>query len=491
MSRINTNVPSIVAQRHLAVAQRALGLSLERLSSGLKINRGADDPAGLIVSERLRAEISAINQAVKNSARAINVIATAEGALNEVAALLRDIEALVLEAANRGAFSEAETEANQLQINDTIDSITRIANTTNFAGRKLLNGELDYVLSGVDTTHITDVRVNGTSFGSRPFVPVEVNLAQSAQQAELRFTQSTVGVNGATINLRGNEGIVTLTFPASTTSNEIATRINAQTDATGVTATLIGASGISGVAIRSLEYGSNAFVSVEELNNLTGNFTVIDRNGVQDPRTEGRDAVATVNGVSTRANGLKLAVSTTGLKVNMILAESFGSGAIAAPAGVSGVGTSSFAITDGGALFQLGPQVNTNLQENIGIQTLQANRLGNSLVGFLSDLKDGQQFALSQEKFKEASDVIDEVITQISLLRGRLGAFERNTLQPNINQLQITSENLTASQAVIRDTDFAKETSELTRSQILVQAGNSILAIANAQSQNVLQLLGG
>lgn len=491
MSRINTNIPSIVAQRHLSVSQRSLGLSLERLSSGLRINRGADDPAGLIVSERLRAEISAINQAVKNSARAINVIATAEGALNEVAALVRDIQALVLEAANRGAFSDEETQANQLQIDDTIDSITRIANTTNFAGRKLLNGELDYVLSGVVTTQLTDVRVNGASFGTRDFVPVEVNLAQSAQLAELRFTQSTVGANGATISLRGNEGIVTLTFPVSTTSNEIVTRINAQTDATGVTATLIGTSGVGGVAIRSLEYGSNAFVSVEELNNQSGNFTVINRDGVQDPRTEGRDAVATVNGISTRADGLKLSISTTGLKVSMVLAEDFGNGSIPAPAGVSGIGTSTFAITDGGALFQLGPQVNTNLQENIGVQSLQANRLGSTLTGFLSDLKDGQKFALDQEKFKQASDVVSEVITQISLLRGRLGAFERNTLQPNINQLLITSENLTSSQAVIRDTDFAKETSELTRSQILVQAGNSILAIANAQSQNVLQLLGG
>jgi len=491
MSRINTNIPSIVAQRQLTVSQRSLGLSLERLSSGLRINRGADDPAGLIVSERLRAEISAINQAVKNSSRAINVIATSEGALNEVAALLRDIQALVLEAANEGAFSDAETKANQLQIDDTIDSITRIANTTNFAGRKLLNGELDYVLSGVDVTHLNDIQVNGASFGTRPYVPVEVHVAQSAQQAELRFTQSTVGVNGATINLRGNEGIVTLTFPASATSNEIVTRINSQTDATGVYAQALGTSGASGVAIRSLEYGSNAFVSVEELHNATGNFTVVDRNGVQDPRTEGRDAQATINGVSTRADGLKLSVSTTGLRVQMVLDEQFGNGSIPAPAGTSGLGASTFAITDGGALFQLGPQVNTNLQENIGVQSLQANRLGNSIVGYLSELKDGQRFALDQGNFRQASDVVDEVITQISVLRGRLGAFERNTLQPNINQMQITSENLTSSQAVIRDTDFAAETSELTRSQILVQAGNSILAIANAQSQSVLQLLGG
>ena len=128
----------------------------------------------------------------------------AEGALNEVAALLRDIEALVLEAANRGAFSDAETEANQLQINETVDSINRIANTTNFAGRKLLNGELDYVLSGVDTTHLTDVRVNGTSFGTRPFVPVEVNLAASPPPVTFRYIakKSTMQSNEKTNKLQ-------------------------------------------------------------------------------------------------------------------------------------------------------------------------------------------------------------------------------------------------------------------------------------------------
>ena len=111
MSRINSNVASLVAQRHLSVSQRSLSLSLERLSSGLKINRGADNPAGLIVSERLRSEIAAVGQAMDNSARAINVIATTEGALNEVQALLTDINALLIEAANKGAFSDEEIAA--------------------------------------------------------------------------------------------------------------------------------------------------------------------------------------------------------------------------------------------------------------------------------------------------------------------------------------------------------------------------------------------
>ena len=97
---------------------------------------------------------------------------------------------------------------------------------------------------------------------------------------------------------------------------------------------------------------------------------------------------------------------------------------------------------------------------------------------------------MSYSRVEKASDIVKEVITQVSVLRGRLGAFERNTLQTNINQLEITTENLTSSESVIRDTDFAEETSNLTRAQILVQAGNSVLAIANAQSQNVLTLLG-
>ena len=482
MSRINSNLPSIVAQRHLGVSQQALSLSLERLSSGLRINRGADDPAGLIVSERLRSEISAINQAVKNSSRAINVIATTEGALNEVAALLSDIQALVIEAANSGAFSDEEIAANQLQIDASIDSITRIANTTNFGGRKLLNGELDYVVSGVTTTQLADVHVNGAKFGSRAYIPVAVDVSQSAQQAELRYTQSTIGATGVVIDIAGPDGIIALSFPASATSNDVVTAINAQTDDTGVFAELIGASGVGGVSIKSNEYGSNAFVSVTEIGSA-GNFTVVDRNDGQVIRTEGTDALATINGVASTADGLELAISTSNLKLSLTLDEAFGNGS-------TGLGTSEFAITEGGALFQLGPQVNTNQQDNIGVRSIQANKLGNALLGYLSDLKNGQRYALNSGSFKQASDVVNEVITQVSVLRGRLGAFERDTLQPNINQLQITSENLTSSQSVIRDTDFASETSELTRSQILVQTGNSILAIANAQSQNVLQLLG-
>src|SRR5213079_2164264 len=128
MARINTNVASLTAQRWLAQSQKTLTDTLQRLSSGLKINRGADDPAGLIASEGLRSEIAGIDQAIDNSSRASNVISTAEANLREIANLLNNVKQLVVEAANSGALSQDEIAANQLQIDSAIASITRISN---------------------------------------------------------------------------------------------------------------------------------------------------------------------------------------------------------------------------------------------------------------------------------------------------------------------------------------------------------------------------
>src|SRR5688572_11869983 len=150
MARINTNVASLTAQRGLTKSHKTMSDTLRRLSSGLRINRGADDPAGLIASESLRSEISGIAQGVDNSSRASNVIATAGGSPAEVASLLLNIKDLVVEAANPGALPPDEVRANQLEVDSAVESITRIANTTTFAGLRLIDGSLDYITSGVD-----------------------------------------------------------------------------------------------------------------------------------------------------------------------------------------------------------------------------------------------------------------------------------------------------------------------------------------------------
>lgn len=483
MARINTNVPAIVAQRTLRQTQRDLQISLERLSSGLRINRGADDPAGLINSETLRAEISGVDKAISNSQRAINIIATTEGALNEVAALLVDIQGLIVENANDAALSDEEKRANQLQIDSAIESITRIANTTTFAGRKLLNGSLDYITSGVNQNALATVAVTGAQFGTARFIPVDVVVTTSAQKGQLYFRSSAIGTGqNVAIEIAGTNGVTTFEWGSGVTATDIIAAVNMESQATGVEAAYAnGTDSSSGVVFRSIGYGSDQFVSVRDLG--TGDAFVVEdaagHSGVQ--RDAGQDAVALVNGATARGRGLDLTLNTRTLDVNFTLRESFG------------LGSTHFAITGGGALFQLGPDVSTNQQVNIGVQSVAATRLGNFNVGFLSQIMEGEDFETmaGPAQAHQASEILNEAIRQVSVLRGRLGAFERNTLQTNINSLTITMENLTSSESAIRDTDFAAETSRLTRNQILVNAGTSVLALANTTSQSVLSLLGG
>src|SRR3954470_289867 len=160
MSRINTNINSLQAIHRLGTNQASLQTSLQRLSSGLKINTGKDAPAGLIASETLRSEIAGINQAIDNSQRANNVINTAEGALGEVSSLLLEVQGLTNQAANAGALSPDEIKANQLQVDAILNSINRIGNTTQFNGVKLLNGSLDYTTSGLATSAINVATIN-------------------------------------------------------------------------------------------------------------------------------------------------------------------------------------------------------------------------------------------------------------------------------------------------------------------------------------------
>ena len=474
MARINTNVASLFAQQGLANSQKTLNETLQHLSTGLRINTGADDPAGLIASESLRSEIAGINQAIDNSTRATNVISTAEGSLNEVASLLLNIKSLVVQAANSGAMSPDEIQANQLQVDSAVQSITRISNTTTFAGLHLIDGSLDYLTSGVHTSALTSLQISQASFGTNTTIPVQVNVLTSARQADLEFSASS---NTATVTLEitGNNGTQTLTFTSGTHASAIAYAINTVSDSTGVKAVMNNpASLASGISFQSTGYGSKSFVSVTA---LSGTFATTDSLGNAKNRVVGRDAVATVNGALTTGDGLNLKLNTSSLDMNMTLSKTFGAG------------QTSFAITGGGSLFQLGPQVSSNQQVNIGIQSVAASKLGNHDVGFLSDVVTGGSSSLVSGNSAAASQIIEQAILQVATLRGRLGAFEKNTLNTNVNSLNVAMENVTASESTIRDADFAAETAALTRAQILTQAGTSVLATANATPQSVLSLL--
>ncbi len=485
MSRINTNVSALVAQHNLVKAQSDMQVRLQRLSTGLQINRAADNPAGLIVSERLRSEIGGITQAIDNIERASNVISTTEGSLAEISTLLTSIKGLVVQAANTGAFSPAEIEANQLQIDSAVESITRISNTASFAGLKLLNGSLDYTTSGINSTQIQDVKVFGANFGTQAYIPVNVEVLNSAETASLFISGNTAGAPGQLLSsvsfeVTGNKGVEVFSFVSGTALSAVAFAINQVKDAIGVSASLASAGNqTSGLNIVSTAFGSDAFVSVRKLSGGTFFQSFTAQGGSAVNRDTGQDVLALVNGNLALGDGTKLTMHSTTLNIELNLTQT----------AAQQLSTYSFSITGGGASYQIGPSVNSSQQVGFGVQSVAASRLGSEATGFLNSIVTGGANSLVAGQAGNASQVIDSAIDQISLMRGRLGAFEKNTLDTAVRSQQIALENLTASESNIRDADFAAETSKLTRAQILVNAGTSTLALANSTAQSVLRLL--
>lgn len=474
MARINTNVESLIAQTALQNSSRSLDTSLQRLSTGLRINTGADDPAGLIASQDLQSEITGLQQAVSNSSEATNVISTADGALTEVSSLLNDIKGLVVQSANSGALTPDQLQANQLQIDSDVQSITRISGTTSFAGLNLLDGSLNYVTSGVNTSAVSQLAISQANLGTATTMPVNIHVISSAKNADLQFRGSAI-LRSTTLEIGGVDGVQTLSFVSGTTASAIAFAVNNISDSTGVTAALINsAHPSSGINFESSGFGSSQYVSIQA---QSGTFATTDGTGAAKARAVGDDAVATVNGALTVGNGLQLQVNTSSLDMSFTLNKDFGAG------------NTSFSITGGGALFQLGSRVTSDEQVSIGIGSVAASALGNNIVGFLNNVVTGGSASIVSGQAEKASNIVDAAINQVSSLQGRLGAFEKNTLETNSQSLQVTLENVTSSESSIADADFAAETANLTRAQILQQAGTSVLSTANSTPQTVLSLL--
>jgi flagellin len=467
MSRINTNIASLRSISTLTRNQSDLNTRLQRLATGLKINTGKDAPAGLIASETMRSEIAGINQAIDNSQRAGNVINTAEGALGEVSALLLEVQGLTNQAANNGALSPDEIKANQLQVDSILNSINRIANTTQFNGVKLLNGSLDYTTSGMAASQIAVASINAAKIPDNGSVNVAVQVTASAKLASFTYGTSAIGSAPTTIEIAGNQGTEQLSFAASTATSAIMVAVNQLKDSTGVSATLSG----NALKLTSTQFGANQFVSVKT---IAGSFGT-------DAKNYGTNAQVNINGSAAEVDGLTASLRTGDTDLSVTLTAGFAQQTATA---------STFAITGGGAKFQLGSEINRQGQVQIGVGSVATTKLGDSTIGFLSSLGSGGANSLVSGNLTQAQKILSEAISQVATLRGRLGAFQKDILDTNVNSLSVALENVTASESAIRDADFASETAALTRAQILVQANTSVLAQANASPQNVLKLLG-
>jgi flagellin len=267
--------------------------------------------------------------------------------------------------------------------------------------------------------------------------------------------------------LSGQYGSEVFNFNAGTGLSDVVAAVNLVKDATGVQATING----TALELRSTTYGTNALADVEVISEGTGGTFGA---GLSANRDTGTDIAATVNGFQAQGSGNTLSINTATLDLNVTVAD--------------GSSTDlNFSINGGGALFQLGPDVVTNQQARIGVGSVNTAKLG-GVAGRLYELRSGNAADLATDA-STAANIVDQAITKVTELRGRLGAFQRTTIESNIASLNDTLSNLSAAESSIRDADFASESAALTRAQILVQAGTAVLQIANQNPQNVLALL--
>jgi flagellin len=473
MATINTNISALVAQQAFANNTANLNTSLQRLSTGLKINTGADDPAGLIASQALQAQQTGINAAISNANQATNVIGTAEGGLNEVSSLLNQLQGLVTQSANTGALSSDEINANQLQVDSILSTINRISNSTTFQGKNLLDGSLAYTLSAAGTSAFATIAVNAANLPGGKAEAVVVQVTSSATQGKVAITatnSAALGVSAVTLQIAGSVGTQQLSFAGSTKLSAIAAAINNITVDTGVVASANG----NNLSFLAKSYGSNQFVSVSTLNS-NSSYSVT---GGTSGKAFGKDAAVEVNGAAATVNGKDVTYRDNNLDVSFTLS-----------AALNKDKTKTFGITGGGANFSLGATVNATGVASIGIQSVATSTLGDATNGYLSSLGTGGANALTTKDLTTAQTIVSESINQVSTLRGRLGAFEKYTLGATISNLGVAYENISAANSNIADTNFAQETSNLTREQILQQASTTVLSTANAAPQAALTLL--
>ncbi|MBY0585985.1 flagellin [bacterium] len=479
MSRINTNVDSLVALNNLARTNQQLGVSLTRLSTGVRVNSGKDDPAGLISGEFLRSEINSISSAIGNNNRANAVLSTTDSALGEIGDLLGGIRGILTTSANRGVLSQDEINANQSAIDSAISSVNRIANSTQFGGRKLLDGSLGFQLSGVGRTDVanatfSDVQVNLANFNATgSAITVNVTLTTAATQASVALAQTTATID-STIEVIGNGGSAIVKVGSG---QNVLDAINSVSDVTGVIAT-----GSSTVYLNSSNFGSDSFVTV---NNVAGGLI----SGLTT-NVKGTDVAGSINGQAFSGKGLNATLKTSNLDLTLTFGQS-----------VSASTATNFTIASGGAKFQLGIQLNSANQINVGLDSFSSASLGNVFVDTagtrqdrtVASLATGGQNSLtaSTDRSAIAVGIIQDAISKVTTTRARIGSIQSNTIETNLRSLQVNKENLSSARSQIVDTDFAEETANLTRLQILVQAGTSSLAIANSRPQSVLSLLSG
>ena len=466
--RINFNSAALQAHRQLSGSDSALGKSIERLSSGFRINSAGDDPAGLVISEKLRAQVGGLAQAVKNAGDAVNMVKTAEGSLSEVHSLLRSMRDLAVHASNTGANDTASLAADQQQIQNVIASIDKITVETQFGNKRLLDGTAG-ITASIAGPDVVSGNLSNTAITLVDGDQIYVDVTTAAEKASVVSADLSLGI--------GEDGTVYVNsvgvnYVSADTDTELVDKINAVVDQTGVKAT--SAAGV--ITLETLAYGGDASVTVTSA-------TVAFLGAVTSATDTGVDVAAEVTTDGTTGH---VSDSSWAAGSGLILGDSRGNRIVlteAAGIAVADLGVE-FTMNVGTLNFQVGAYAGQTRE--VSISSAYANQLGASVVaGENASTLNVTTFAGAQV----AIQVLDAAIADISTMRANLGAVQKNTLESAINSLTIAKENIAASESTIRDSDMAAEMIGFTKYQILQQAGVAMLAQANQAPQALLALL--
>lgn len=480
---INTNIMSLNSQRNLNASQESLQTSLQRLSSGLRINSAKDDAAGLAISERFTSQIRGLDQAVRNANDGISLAQTAEGALSESGNILQRIRELSVQSAN-ATNSASDRQALQSEVSQLVSELDRIASSTEFNGQKLLDGTFGTAIFQVGANANQTIQATTSNFRANNFGNYRVEGAVASAGTAARIGDEALTVTGSL-------GAETLNVAANSSARDVAELVSSKSNSTGVTAFALTEETVTfdtegayvvNLSSDNIESSKVAFTISGTSGNdgLAGAVTafndVSSKTGVTARISD--DGAGIVLRNSTGNNiGISETASNTNAGTLMVAGASIRSGAQTAQDG-DGAAASNVIITgqvtfDSDKSFSVvgdAGETVTNATEASNLNSV--NNLDVSSVA-------GANLALA---------TVDAALNTVSNQRAKFGAIQ-SRFGSTIANLATNSENLSAARSRIRDADFAKETAELTRNQILQQAGTAMLAQANVAPQNVLTLL--
>ena len=484
--RINTNASAINAHRNLLKNQSLQSKTLEKLSSGLKINRGADAPAQLQISEHLRSQTAGVKQAIDNSEMAISLMQTGEAALDEVSLSLVRARQLAIHAANEAVNDEMMLEADQQEFDQIVASINRISKNTQYGQKFLLDGSGagNGVTTGKNLSFI-NADVTGRSSGVYGYdIDIKQAATRSTHTGTAALTQQiidaeeqiTITESGRKVNFRTIAGT-----NIEQTMNQLS---NAMKEA-GVNVELVTKGDSASrnapqtLTLRHTKYGSEPFFQVSSntaglLSNVA-NVSEKVKNGLDVAGQIAKEGALGKGQVLTGRGGF-------GSKAEGIAIRYTGENA--PPAGQR-AGTLTF--TQNSLSFHIGS--NSNQTTSVSFKSSKAQNLGSGVDNDSGFRSFADVNLMTAPGARDSLDIIDKAINDVAANRGYMGAFQKNTLESNLNFLRAAHENVVSSESVIRDADMAEEMAKFTRHNIMMDTSTAMLAQANQTPTSILKLL--